>query len=316
MKKIALVGCGRISNRHIEAIKQNKGLEVSLVCDVNKEKGEHLAKQLYVPFEENYNNISNVDFVSILTPSGLHPRHVIEIAQNTNIPFIICEKPLSLTVRETYEMLKVINKTKKTLLPIYQNRYNPLVKFIKTLISKNHLGNIHQFVCNIFWNRNKDYFKNSWHGTRDLDGGVLYTQASHYVDMVHYLFGEVIEHKGIGGNLRSLEVYDSVSAICSFKSGVVGSINATVSTYGKNYLTEFIIIAEKGTIRLSGTNLNEISYWNVKGLQKPEIDFKIDHIYGKGHDKMYEYILNERWDMFPSNEDIISGIKFMEMLSY
>jgi len=101
-----------------------------------------------------------------------------------------------------------------------------------------------------------------------------------------------------------------------FRNGTIGSINATVDAYEKNYCTEFTLIAEKGIIRLSGTNLNEIEHWNVEGMEKPDKDFKIDHVYGKGHDKMYEYFVNGRWDMFPSREDVLSGIALMQRLSY
>jgi UDP-N-acetyl-2-amino-2-deoxyglucuronate dehydrogenase len=110
--------------------------------------------------------------------------------------------------------------------------------------------------------------------------------------MVHFFFGELLEGKGMGGSLRKLEVYDSVSAVCEFKSGTVG------------------------TIRLSGTNLNTIDFWDVEGMEKPDMDFTIDHVYGKGHDTLYQYISEEKWDMFPSREDVLSGIRLMERLSY
>jgi len=316
MKKIALVGCGRIMTRHIEAIKANQGIEITQVCDIDEAKAQDAATRLSVPYVTDYRQIHGVDVVAVLTPSGLHPQHAAEIAESTDAPYILCEKPISLTLRETYELFDRIDKAGKVLLPVYQNRYNPLVAYTKELIETGRLGKIHQFICNVLWNRNDDYFKIDWHGTRELDGGVLYTQASHYVDMVHYLFGEVLEHKGIGGSLRGLEVYDSVSAAMSFRSGVVGTLNATVSTYNKNYRTEFTLIAEKGTLRLAGTNLNTIEFWDVEGLEKPDIDFTIDHVYGKGHDTLYQYIAEERWEMFPSRKDILSGIRLMEMLSY
>lgn len=302
--------------RHIEAIRENPGVQISVVCDHDAAKARRAAEQLGVPFLTDYRDIRGVDVASVLTPSGLHPKHSAEIAECTDTPYILCEKPLSLTVREAYELFSRIDKAGKVLLPVYQNRYNPLVAYTKKLIDSGALGKVHQFICNVLWNRNDDYFKIDWHGTRELDGGVLYTQASHYVDMVHYFFGEVAEHKGIGGSLRGFEVYDSVSAAMSFQSGVVGTINATVSTYRTNYRTEFTIIAEKGTIRLAGTNLNTIEFWDVEGLAKPDIDFTIDHVYGKGHDTLYQYIRNERWDMFPSRKDVLSGIRLMEMLSY
>jgi UDP-N-acetyl-2-amino-2-deoxyglucuronate dehydrogenase len=315
-KKIALVGCGRISKRHREAILAVDGIELAMVCDINEERAKTIGEECGVPYVTDFRDIKNVDVISVLTPSGMHPRHAAEIAETTDAPYIVCEKPLSLTLREAYELLRRVDKAGKILLPVYQNRYNPLVSYIKSLIDDGSLGKVHQFVCNIFWNRNDDYFKIDWHGTKELDGGVLYTQASHYVDMVHFFFGDVIESKGIGGDMRGLEVYDSVSAVCKFSSGAVGTINATVSTFNKNYLTEFTLIAEKGTVRLSGTNLNRIDFWDVEGMEKPDMDFTINHVYGKGHDTMYEHIANERWDMFPSHDDALSGIRLMEMLSY
>lgn len=316
MKKIALVGCGRISKRHVEAIQAVDGLDIAVVCDIDADKGRALADQLQVPYEPDYTRITGVDVISVLTPSGWHPRHVAEIAEQTDAPYIVCEKPVSLTVREAHEMLDRVDAAGKHFLPVYQNRYNPLVAFIKGLIDQGALGTLYQFSCNIFWNRNDDYFAIDWHGTRSLDGGVMYTQASHYVDMMHFFFGEAVESKGIGGSLRGLEVQDSISAVCEFERGIVGTINATVSTYRQNYQTEFTLIAEKGTIRLSGTNLNTITFWDVDGMEKPDMDFTLDHIYGKGHDTLYRYLAEERWEMFPSRRDVLSGIRLMERLSY
>lgn len=316
MKKIALVGCGRVSGRHIEAIGDTDGVEIALVCDKDETRAKTAAAKLGVPYLTDYRQIRDVDVIAVLTPSGLHPRHVSNIAELTNVPFIVCEKPLSLTLREAHEVYRRVEKAGKVLLPVYQNRYNPLVKLIKDLIESGKLGKIHQFICNVLWNRNDEYFNVDWHGTAEFDGGVLYTQASHYVDMLHYFFGELDEHKGIGGQLRGLEVFDTLSAVLSFKNGAVGTLNTTVSVYETNYLTEFVLIAEKGTIRLSGTNLNKIDFWNVEGMDKPDMDFTINHQYGKGHDSMYQYIAQENWEKFPTKPDVLSGIRMMEMLSY
>jgi len=316
MKTIALMGCGRILNRHVEAIAANPGLEIALVCDRIEERARAAGEKLGVPHVTDYRQIRGVDLVAVLTPSGLHPRHVSNVAELTDAALIVCEKPLSLTLREAHEVYRRGEKAGKRLLPVYPNRSNPLVAHVKQLIDSGRLGRIHQFVCNVLWNRNDEYFQIDWHGTSEFDGGVLYTQASHYVDMLHYFFGEVESHKGEGGSLRGFEVFDSVSAVLRFRSGAVGTLNATVDVYEKNFATEFTLIAEKGTIRLSGTNLNQIDFWNVEGLEKPDLDFQLDHQYGKGHNTLYRHIAEENWAMFPSKADVLSGIRLMEMLSY
>ena len=272
----------------------------------------------YLPDSEisRFNRTGANEPVAISPDFQFVVHRALEIAEATDAPRVLCEKPLSLTLREAYELFARVDRAGKILLPVYQNRYNPLVAHVKGLIDSGRLGKIHQFICNVLWNRNDDYFKIDWHGTSEFDGGVLYTQASHYVDMVHYFFGEVASHKGEGGALRGFEVYDSVSAVLRFRSGVVGTINATVDVYEKNFATEFTLVAEKGTIRLSGTNLNQIDFWNVEGLEKPDLDFKLEHQYGQGHNALYRYLLEEKWAMFPSKEDVLSGIRLMEMLSF
>ena len=206
MYEIALVGCGRISGRHVEAIAEAPNVRIAAVCDVVPEKAAACAEKIGhdVKVVHDLADLSGlgIDVAAILTPSGAHPRHCIEVAEKTDVPTILCEKPLSLTVREAFELFRRVDATGKRLLPVYQNRYNPLVAFIKDTIDSGRLGTLYQFVCNVFWNRNDAYFDIGWHGTRELDGGVLYTQASHYVDLVHFLFGEVVESKGLDGRDR------------------------------------------------------------------------------------------------------------------
>ncbi len=315
-KTIALVGCGRISKRHIEAIGENPELRIECVCDIQEDRARETAEKLGCSWITDYRKLPAVDIVSVLTPSGKHPVHAAEIAETTDIPYIIVEKPISLTVREAHELFSRVKQAGKTLLPVYQNRYNPLVAFIKSIVDEGKLGRIHQFCCNVFWNRNDEYYQIDWHGTPELDGGVLYTQASHYVDMLSFLFGPVHQFDGFGGSLRRLKTYDSVSLAAEFQNGAVGTLNATVSTYRTNYLTELTLIGQKGTVRLSGTNLNTIDFWDVEGMEKPDMDFTIDHQYGKGHDSMYSYVVKNQWEMFPLQEDVLAGIRLMERMSY
>lgn len=315
-KSVGLVGCGRISRRQIEAIRSTPGVDVSVVCDIDPNRAEQTGSELGVPWITDYKEISGSDAISVMTPSGHHPRHAAEIAESTDTPVIVCEKPVSLTVREADDLYARVSAVGKRLVPVYQNRYNPLVKLVRDLIQDGSLGTIHQFNVNIFWNRNDEYFQIDWHGTKELDGGVLYTQASHYVDMLLHLFGPVRSSKGIGGRLRGLPVQDTVSAVVEHESGAVGSLNCTVSTFRKNYQTEFTVIGSAGTVRLAGTNLNTISFWDVADIPKPEKDFSLDHIYGKGHNTLYEYLVQEKWEMFPRKDEVLAGIDLMERLSF
>jgi len=316
MIDVALVGCGRISKRHVEAISATRGIRINMVCDIDKVRAHALAGPLGVSYSTDMQMIHEADVIVVATPSGHHPKHVISIAENCSVKYILCEKPLSLTVREAIEMYNFTEKKGKCLLPIYQNRYNPIIQYMKQFLTNRRLGTIYQVIVNVLWNRDDEYYKIGWHGTRDLDGGVLYTQASHYVDMLLYLFGPISEAKGFGTHRRGWEVDDSVSATIRFGEGAVASLNATVSVYEKNFLTEMTIIGEEGTVRLSGTNLNEVDFWNVEGMKKPDIDFKQDHIYGKGHDAVYKYIVDENWKMFPAKQEVIDGISLMEKLSF
>lgn len=315
MTNVALIGCGRISNRHIEAVEAHPDLRIAVACDLKKDRAEAVAQRTGARPATDMLDIAEADIASVLTPSGMHPRHAIAVAEGTQVTHIVVEKPIALTLRESLELFSRVEGAGKRLLPVYQNRYNPLVAYIRELVHSGALGRVHHFICDVLWNRNDAYFAIDWHGTRDLDGGVLYTQASHYVDMLNFLFGEIDECNGVGGNLRRLEVHDSVAAAMKFRNGTVGTLNATVDAFGGNLATELTLIAEKGNIRLSGTNLNEIVLWNVEGMEKPNLDFKLDHQYGKGHNTLYEHIVNENWAAFPSKEDVFSGICLMERLS-
>lgn len=317
MKNIVLIGCGRISNRHIEAIEEHPDLQIAVACDKDISKAKAVAERTGARPTTDMFDIDGVDIASVLTPSGMHPRHTIEIAEKTNVPNIVTEKPLSITERELLELFRRVDASGKRLLPVFQNRYNPLVQHLKSTIQKGGLGQVYSVICNVLWNRNTAYFADyPWHGTREMDGGVVYTQASHYVDMLLFLFGPVQDVCGMGSAMRGYEVYDTHSSLLRFKSGPIATLNATVNAYEKNFNTELIIIAEKGNIHLSGTNLNAISAWNVKDMDKPNLEFSLTHEYGKGHNTMYRYIAEEKWEMFPNKKEIQEGIRLMENLSY
>ena len=318
MLNVALVGCGRISPCHVDAVKANADrFRIAWVCDRDEAKARALAEELGCGWTCDMFALSGkgIDVASVLTPSGLHPRHLIDLAEKTDIPAFIGEKPLALHAADAEKVFDAFAKAGKRLYPVYQNRYNPIVVRLKEMIDAGAFGRIHQFAFNVYWRRDADYYAIDWHGTRDLDGGVLFTQASHFIDMLHFFFGPLESFRGFTGNHRALDIADSASVSMRFANGAVGTLNATVSVYDADYMTEFTLIAEKGTVRLGGVNLNHIEFWNVEGVGKPALDFEIAHQYGLGHRKLYAHVAEGRGDLFADRATLVSGIRLMETVS-
>ena len=182
MIKFAIVGCGRIAQRHAEHIQNNGVLEA--VCDVIQERADGLAQQYgasaFYSVEDFLSAHLDIDLVAICSPNGLHAAHSIAALKAGY--HVLCEKPLGLSVQECGDMIKTAEQMNKRLFAIKQNRFNPPVAAVKKIIDEGRLGKIFDVQLSCFWNRNEDYYKNSWKGTKTLDGGTLFTQFSHFID--------------------------------------------------------------------------------------------------------------------------------------
>lgn len=313
--RVAIVGCGKIAEQHLRAIKHVPGVELTAVCDVDFERARSCGESHDVPAVTRIDDLPGVDVVTVATPSGFHARNTIEALKTTQAGVVVCEKPLALTAGEAAEVYEVSSSARKTVAPVYQLRYTPAFEALRNLVRDGGLGAVYQVVVNLFWNRNDDYYKIKWHGTREHDGGVLFTQASHYVDMLLYLFGMPSSVHGEGGRQRGLEVADTSSAVMRFPAGTVASINATVSTYRKNFATEATIIAERGTIRLSGTNLGEVDMWDVNDEAAPPESFTADDAHKRGHEGLYAALRDGALERLPSKDEVLAEIELMERLS-
>jgi predicted dehydrogenase len=298
----AIVGCGRIAQRHAEHI-SNVGNLIS-VCDISKLKADELASKYnckaYYNIEEMISNEKNLDVISICSPNGLHAEHSIK-ALNSGF-HVLCEKPLAINVQDCGEMIKAAEKANKRLFAIKQNRFNPPVNAIKTAIEEGRLGKIYSVQLSCFWNRNNDYYHDSWKGTKELDGGTLYTQFSHFVDLLYWLVGDVRNAQAFTGNFAHngiIEFEDTGVVALEFHNGAIGTINYTVNSFEKNMEGSLTIFAEKGTVKIGGQYLNELEYQNIK-------DYKIENLpegnkpnnYGNylgsmsNHDKVYENLID------------------------
>jgi UDP-N-acetyl-2-amino-2-deoxyglucuronate dehydrogenase len=324
MINFAIVGCGRIAQRHAEHI--SKRGKLIAVCDVDSEKVNTLASiydsKAYNDFSEMLKKEIAIDVVAICTPNGLHAIHSIEALRAGY--HVLCEKPMGLTVQECGEMIQSAERCNKRLFAIKQNRYNPPVAAVKEALDAGKLGKVLSIQLSCFWNRNSDYYANSWKGTKDLDGGTLYTQFSHFVDLLYWLIGDVEEVAAMMGNFAHqgiIEFEDTGVVILKFTNGAIGTINYTVNSFQKNMEGSLTIFGEKGTVKIGGQYLNELEYQNIE-------DYKIENLpegnkannYGNytgsmsNHDKVYDNLIQVLTQNAPITTSSFEGMKTVEII--
>jgi predicted dehydrogenase len=321
----AIVGCGRIAQRHAEHINNTIGCNLVATCDIEFEKAQKLADAYgsipYSSIEELLEN-KNVDILSICSPNGLHAHHSI-LGLNAG-KHVLCEKPMALSAYDCGEMIKAAEKANKRLFVIKQNRYNPPVVAVKTLIENGQLGKISSVQLSCFWNRNENYYANSWKGTKELDGGTLYTQFSHFVDLLYYLIGDVKEVKAYGGNFQHqgiIEFEDTGVVILKFHNGAIGTINYTVNSYKKNMEGSLTIFGDKGTVKIGGQYLNELEYQQIEGVEITNLEQgnKANN-YGEyqgsmsNHDKVYQNIVEVLKNGASVTTNMFEGLKTVEII--
>lgn len=269
MYKFAIIGCGRIAARHAENIKKIGIL--AAVCDAVPEKADEFALQhgvkSYYSIDDLLSNEKDITVVSVCTPNGFHAEHCIKSLQAGK--HVLCEKPLCLTSTAAWQIIETEKFSRKKLFVVKSTRYNPLLQQLKQLLDNNELGKLFSFGLNCFWNRPAAYYTD-WRGKTFPDGGTLYTQFSHYIDAMLWLFGDVMTVKGFAANTahqQVIEFEDTGAAALEMVNGMLGTFNWSVNAYRKNAEISLTLIAEKGTVSFGGEYLNEIKY------QQLETDF-------------------------------------------
>ena len=321
--KFAIVGCGRIAQRHAEHINNNGVL--TAVCDIDFKKAEELASKYNAkPYQYIDDLLANeqVDVVAICSPNGLHADHSIK---SLNAGFhVLCEKPMAINVNDCGEMIKAAEKNNRRLFAIKQNRYNPPVAAVKEAIDKGIFGKIHSIQLSCFWNRNPDYYVNSWKGTQELDGGTLYTQFSHFVDLLYWMIGDVKKAYALTGNFAHkdiIEFEDTGVVALEFHNGALGTINYTVNSYNKNMEGSLTIFGEKGTVKIGGQYLNELEYQNIEGFEFKDLPKgNTANNYGQyqgsmsNHDKVYENVVEVLTNNGIISTNSFEGLKTVEII--
>lgn len=321
--RIALVGCGRISANHIQAIQSlNENFEWIAVCDLDATKAQDAARQTgampYTSYQQMLDS-EQIDVVSICTPSGLHVEHGIEAARHG--VDVITEKPMATNLADANRLIQACEEAGVRLFVVKQNRLNSTLQMVKKAIDENRFGKIYMATVNVFWQRPQSYYDAaSWRGTWALDGGAFMNQASHYVDMLKWLIGDVQSVFAVTDTMgRSIEAEDTGSAVMRFGNGAIGNMNVTMLTYPKNLVGSLTILGQNGTVVVGGTSVNRIETWEFADQRAEDsmiatLNYNPPSVYGYGHTGYYRNIAQVLQEGTAPLTDGKEGRKSIELL--
>lgn len=307
MKKIkfAIVGIGNIGRRHMAVIDADENALLVAICDTDEsmcQKQSSLYDDLkyYTDYEKMIEEV-DVDIISICTPHSMHCDMTVKAADKGF--HVLVEKPMALNNVDADRMIKSAQINNVHLFVVKQNRFNVPVKLAKEAIDQNKLGKIYMVQCNVLWNRNVEYYTNSnWRGEMSEEGGALFTQVSHFIDLMVWMFGDVTSAKSSIKTMKhNIGVEDCGTSMIEFESGALGSVIWTTNVYNKNYEGSITIIGEKGTIKIGGAYLNQIDFWDVESYPlSNNINFAdLPNNYGKyqgtssNHDKVIAEVVKK-----------------------
>ena len=274
--KFAVVGAGHIGKRHAEMITRDKNSILVAMADV-RTKEDCSAEQFEVPFFSSIDELleSGLDFdvVNICTPNGLHAEQCIKALEARK--HVVCEKPMGLSKDECEKVIFKSLQVSKQVFCVMQNRYSPPSEWIKSVVEDGILGDIYTVQLNCYWNRDERYYKKGgWKGTSDLDGGTLFTQFSHFIDIMYWLFGDIKNISGIfkDFNHKDLTAFEDSGLVnFEFINGGIGCINYSTSVADKNLESSITIVGSKGSVKIGGQYMNEVEVCNIPGYEMPEL---------------------------------------------
>lgn len=321
--RFALVGCGRISKNHFEALKVHANdADLVAVCDVDPSALDRAMTEHRCDGYSSLNQLlthSNADVVILTTPSGLHSSQAIEVAESGR--HVVTEKPMATRWHDGLRMVKACDEANVNLFVVKQNRHNATLQHLKKAVEQNRFGRIYMVNINVFWTRPQEYYDSaSWRGTWEFDGGAFMNQASHYVDLLDWLIGPIESVQAYMSTMaRRIEVEDSGVMNVRWRSGAIGSVNVTMLTYPKNLEGSITILGEKGTVRVGGVAVNEIQQWDFADSQPEDESIKTanyatNSVYGFGHNAYYQNVVQVLRGEAKPHTDGREGLKSLEVL--
>jgi UDP-N-acetyl-2-amino-2-deoxyglucuronate dehydrogenase len=327
--KFAVIGCGHIGKRHAEMIMRNDEAELVALVDVRDK--EKLGIEAYsIPFFASVDEllksdlINEIDVINIASPNGYHAEHALLALEAQK--HIVVEKPMALTKQDAEKVIYKALHVHKQVFAVMQNRYSPPSVWIKEMIDSNRLGKIFMVQLNCYWNRDDRYYKaDSWHGKQDLDGGTLFTQFSHFIDLMYWLFGDIsnVQSKFVNFNHSGLTEFKEDSGIINFDfvNGGMGCMNFSTSIWDKNLESSMTVIGEKGSVKIGGQYMDKVEVCHVKDYEMPELaPTNPGNDYGayKGSAANHHYIIENVVDVLKNRATIttnaLEGLKVVDII--
>ena len=326
MLNFALVGCGRIAKRHSDLLGLNQinGARLGAVCDLNEARAKKIAEIFSVPFYTDMHNMmatESVDVVVVLTESGNHARNVVDLAQYRK--HIIVEKPMALTLGDADAMINACDNAGIKLFVVKQNRFNVPVMKLREAMEHGRFGRLVLGTVRVRWCRTQDYYdQDAWRGTWAMDGGVLTNQASHHVDMLEWMFGEVDSVFARSATaLVNIEAEDTAVVTLKFRNGALGIIEATTAARPKDLEGSISVLGERGSVEIGGFAVNKMKVWNfnepLAGDDEVMEKYSVNppNVYGFGHQAYYEHVVDCIKNNGRQLVDGLEGRKSLELIN-
>ena len=324
--RFGVIGTGHIGKRHAEMIVRNDESELVALCDI-LEKQKLSLDSYNVPFYNNYqtmlSNHSELDVVCICTPNGSHSDIAIDVLNSEK--HVVIEKPIGLSKAKCEGVIYKALQKHKQVFAVMQNRYSPPSIWLKDIVENKVIGNVFMVQVNCYWNRDDRYYKKGgWKGTQELDGGTLFTQFSHFIDIMYWLFGDITNIQGKFNDFthqKSTDFEDSGFVSFDFIEGGMGSLNYSTSVWGSNLESSITIIGSKGSVKVGGQYMNEIEYCNIKDYEMPELaPSNPPNDYGQykgsaaNHHYVIENVVNTLKGKTVSTTNALEGLKVVEII--
>jgi len=324
--RFAVAGQGHIGKRHAEMILRNTHSELVAVCDIRTPeecKTSYDGIPFYQSIDELLEKETSLDVLNICTPNGLHAEMALKALDKAL--HVVVEKPMALTKSDAEKIVFKSLERNRNVFCVMQNRYSPPSMWLKSVMEQNLLGQLFHVQINCYWNRDDRYYtRKNWHGDAQLDGGTLFTQFSHFIDIMYWLFGDI---KNITGqfkdfNHQTLTDFEDTGIVnFEFVNQGIGTLNYSTAIYNENLESSLTIIGEKGTIKVAGQYMNEVVYCNIKDYQMPELEACAppnDYGLYKGSAQNHHMVIQNVADTLnghtPISTNALEGLKVVDII--